>query len=262
VVCLSERIFLTFDVEEVRNKEGQLIGESLEYSASGCNDLLSILSDLKIPATFFVTGFFAEQNPKLVKRIKRAGHEISLHGYRHIRLTKLCPSRMRSELEKGVTALYSITKVKPMGFRAPYLAINNSVLDILEDLGFIYDSSLENSISQIFNRARPLDFARRSIDEFHISSFPLLHLPISWHWFRNFGAAYSSLGVRLNLLLNGYAVLFFHSWAFSDAPHKRGIPKRASRKTGKAFSIQLVKFLKQFDNAAFHRLCDFSEGKQ
>jgi len=259
---LLERIFLTFDVEEVRNAEGQVIEESLDYSASGCDALLDLLADLEIPATFFITGFFAEQNQSLVKRIKRAGHEIASHGYRHIRLTDLGRKELKVELKKSIEVLEEITKAKPIGFRAPYLAINNSMLDLLEELGFKYDSSVDKSISQIFNRDYSLWFAGRKLREFQISHFPLLHLPISWHWLRNLGSAYALLGIKLNLKLAKRAVLFFHSWAFSDAPCKEGLPRRASRKTGKSFALQLKGLLSGFKRKNFYRLCDFLEAEQ
>jgi peptidoglycan/xylan/chitin deacetylase (PgdA/CDA1 family) len=259
---LPERIFLTFDVEEVRDAEGQLIEESLDYSANGCNALLDLLADLEIPATFFITGFFASRNKNLVRRIKRAGHEIASHGHRHIRLTTLGREELKVELEKAVHALEEITKVKPIGFRAPYLAINNSVLDLLEELGFKYDSSLDKSIAQLFNRDYSLRFSGRKLYEFQISHFPLLRLPISWHWLRNLGTAYTSYGIKLNLKLAKSAVLFFHSWAFSDAQCKKGLPKRASRKTGNKFALQLKRLLSRFKREYFYRLCDFLEAEQ
>lgn len=47
--------------------------------------VLAELRRLSAPATFFVLGERAEAQPALANAIRRAGHEVGLHGYRHLR---------------------------------------------------------------------------------------------------------------------------------------------------------------------------------
>ncbi|MCK7503645.1 MAG: polysaccharide deacetylase family protein [Desulfobacterales bacterium] len=46
--------------------------------------ILDLLSERRVPATFFVLGWIAERNPALVRAISDAGHEVASHGYGHI----------------------------------------------------------------------------------------------------------------------------------------------------------------------------------
>ena len=46
-------------------------------------ELLGILEDLKLHATFFLTGRRARQHPELVEAIRKAGHELASHGLFH-----------------------------------------------------------------------------------------------------------------------------------------------------------------------------------
>lgn len=44
---------------------------------------LELLGQLGAKATFFVTGGLAEAHPELVQEMRRQGHAVGLHGYRH-----------------------------------------------------------------------------------------------------------------------------------------------------------------------------------
>ena len=57
------------------------IDEGYEY---GCSPrILDTLKEKKVPAVFFVTKSFAEQNPALVKRMIEEGHEVGNHSVTH-----------------------------------------------------------------------------------------------------------------------------------------------------------------------------------
>src|SRR5579872_5473210 len=45
----------------------------------GVPRLLGLLAHLKIPATFFVPAYIAENHPKMIEAIVAGGHEIGLH---------------------------------------------------------------------------------------------------------------------------------------------------------------------------------------
>ena len=64
----TKRAFLTFD----------------DGPSSNTNQILDILKEREIKATFFVLGSNVEKNPETVKRIYEEGHFIANHGYSHI----------------------------------------------------------------------------------------------------------------------------------------------------------------------------------
>ena len=66
--CDTKRVFLTFDD-----------GPSMQT-----NEILDILKQENIRATFFVLGNYVEKMPETVKRIYDEGHYIANHGYSHV----------------------------------------------------------------------------------------------------------------------------------------------------------------------------------
>ena len=92
-------------------------------------------------ATFFVLGWIAERLPHLVREIHARGHEVASHGYLH----NLCNQQSHEELKKDLIdskkLLEDIIGAPVFGYRAPSFAINNDILKIIEDCGYLYDSS-------------------------------------------------------------------------------------------------------------------------
>lgn len=64
----TKRVFLTFD----------------DGPSSNTNQILDILNERGIKATFFVLGSNVEKNPDMVKRMYDEGHFIANHGYSHV----------------------------------------------------------------------------------------------------------------------------------------------------------------------------------
>ncbi len=68
--------------------------------------LLDELSDLHVPATFFLIGDDAEQFPELARRIAAAGDEIANHTQTHpARFDQLSEPAVTRELKQGATTL-------------------------------------------------------------------------------------------------------------------------------------------------------------
>ena len=68
--------------------------------------LLDVLSELHVPATFFLIGRDTEQFPDLAVRIERAGHEIANHTMTHpANFEALDAQQVQTELRDGAAAL-------------------------------------------------------------------------------------------------------------------------------------------------------------
>ena len=107
--------------------------------------IMDILKQKKVKATFFVLGCIAERHPSLVKDIQKHGHEIATHGYGHQRVYTMTPDTFRKDLKKSMSVISQITGSDIKGFRAPEWSIRDDslwALDILEQEGFMYDSSM------------------------------------------------------------------------------------------------------------------------
>ncbi len=112
----------------------------------GLQHILSLLRQRGVHATFFVLGWVAERVPDLILEIEADGHEIAVHGYRHLLLTKITPRQFEEDLALTLDLLRKVgVKYDIVGFRAPSFTITRTTLwalDILERYGFKYDSSV------------------------------------------------------------------------------------------------------------------------
>jgi polysaccharide deacetylase family protein (PEP-CTERM system associated) len=107
--------------------------------------LLELFGRRSVRATFFVLGWVTERAPHLIRELHRAGHEIACHGLTHELVYKQTPELFRSETQRSKTMLEDLTGAKVRGYRAATYSITSQslwALDILEELGFDYDSSV------------------------------------------------------------------------------------------------------------------------
>ncbi len=105
------------------------------------HELLLLLESHDVAATFFVSGVCAEQNKAEILRIRDAGHEIGLHGYRHV------PYDMpRAELQSDMCQAFSVFRelgVVVKGFRAPWLIASKDAYHTAQLLDLIYVSNIK-----------------------------------------------------------------------------------------------------------------------
>ena len=95
----------------------------------------------KIKATFFVLAWIAKKLPRLVHEIQSRGHEIASHGCNHELPELLSADDLKQDLTDSKKLLEDITGAEVAGYRAPSFAINDDILKIIEDAGYLYDSS-------------------------------------------------------------------------------------------------------------------------
>lgn len=109
------------------------------------NKLLGIFDQFGVKATFFVLGWVAERHPALVREISDRGHEVACHGYSHRLVYEQTPKEFHEETLHAKNILEGITGNAVHGYRAAsYSIVRESLwaLDILQELGFTYDSSI------------------------------------------------------------------------------------------------------------------------
>jgi polysaccharide deacetylase family protein (PEP-CTERM system associated) len=126
---------------------GGLIGSAAERNEIEANvqDSLEWLAQVGVRGTFFILGAIAESQPRLVRSIADAGHEIGSHSHEHLRLYNLDPARAREAIVRSKRALEDASGQPVLGFRAPDFSItrrNLELLDVLAEAGYRYDSSI------------------------------------------------------------------------------------------------------------------------
>lgn len=108
-VISKRQIALTFDD-----------GPNPEYT----NQLLDLLNQHQIKASFFVVGSKAEKYPEVILRIHQEGHLIGIHNYAHQSNWLMSPWKVNRYLEKSAKVIEKITGSKPMYYRPPWGMLN------------------------------------------------------------------------------------------------------------------------------------------
>jgi peptidoglycan/xylan/chitin deacetylase (PgdA/CDA1 family) len=101
----GKRVSLTFDD-----------GPSEQFTVQ----VLDILRELQVPATFFVCGRNVEEHPELLKRIVAEGHEVGNHTYSHLFVYFKSRRRMAEEIDRTQAIIENVVGYRPKIFRPPY----------------------------------------------------------------------------------------------------------------------------------------------
>jgi polysaccharide deacetylase family protein (PEP-CTERM system associated) len=141
--------FLTFDIEDWH----QLVEWKLNGTRPACSphviaqtrDILEILAERGINATFFILGLVAEAHPHLIREIASAGHEIGSHGWSHELIYQQARDAFTAETRRSKAALEDALGAPIAGYRAAEFSITERsrwALEALVEAGFTYDSSI------------------------------------------------------------------------------------------------------------------------
>lgn len=122
-----------------------MVGGHMEYGARrGIWNILELLDELKVAATFFVCGATAEKHPDAICAARKAGHEIAGMSYGFERSRAASLARERATVRKAAQALKDTCGATIRGWRCPDYRVSPFTLDILSEEGFAWDSSLLN----------------------------------------------------------------------------------------------------------------------
>lgn len=109
------------------------------YEQGYTDQVLNILKDENVPATFFVTGHYVKSVPDLVKRMVADGHIIGNHSYSHPDFTTMSKEMVKQELTKLEEAVAAITDQKEMKYlRPPRGTFNEQTLQWAGELNYIH----------------------------------------------------------------------------------------------------------------------------
>lgn len=115
-----------------------------------------------------------------VDSILADGHEIAAHGVYHEYVPKLDPAEERRLLELQIHQHEQLLGARPRGYRSPAFDFSPITLELLEEYGFDWDSTL---MGRDFEPYRPRLFTR--IDQELGNAFGrqtgVLEFPVSWY---------------------------------------------------------------------------------
>ena len=112
---------------------------SISFDAAWGNEdtqqLIDILGNYGVTATFFVVGEWVDKFPESVKALSDAGHEIMNHSDDHPYFTKLSAAQMEAQLNACNDKIEAVTGVRPTLFRPPYGDYNDRVVLTVRGMG-------------------------------------------------------------------------------------------------------------------------------
>ncbi|WP_102349334.1 polysaccharide deacetylase family protein [Bacillus sp. Marseille-P3661] len=97
--------------------------------------ILDILKEKGVPATFFVMGQQVKAYPKIMQRIVNEGHAIGNHSYTHPNLSNEWSATVRKELESTLAEIQYNLGIKPDLLRPPYGSVTKADVAMINRLG-------------------------------------------------------------------------------------------------------------------------------
>lgn len=99
------------------------------------SQILAVLKQYNVKATFFDIGHHVAEYPDLVKQEFDEGHSVGIHSWAHVYLTGYSAVKIDKQLGDTSAILKKATGVQPTFFRPPYGAYNATVLAEANKMG-------------------------------------------------------------------------------------------------------------------------------
>lgn len=150
-----------------------------EFGAEvGVPRLLNLFERHGLQGTWCTPGHSMETFPAAFNSILEAGHEIAAHGCYHEAVPALDRDTERRLMAKQLAQHEKYVGSRPRGYRSPAWDFTDSTLEILEENGFDWDSSLMGRDFEPYH-PRPVKVNWEEGSEFGEAS-RLLEIPVSW----------------------------------------------------------------------------------
>ena len=107
--------------------------------------MLEVLDAHDAKATWFFLGDVAGEYPALVRAVAERGHELGVHGLKHVPVSVQTPARFRENVFEAKDRVEQAGGKRVLGHRAPTFSIGPSTgwaFEVLAECGFAYDSSV------------------------------------------------------------------------------------------------------------------------
>ncbi len=139
VLCLTVRAQAA-EVEPCRRhgNDGKMISLTFDDGPDGAvtEEILDILCEYGIKATFFVIGVNCEKHPETLGRIASEGHEIGNHTYSHPTLKGITKDSLKDEILKNEETVYEITGKRTELFRPPEGVYSSDISSLMTEMDY------------------------------------------------------------------------------------------------------------------------------
>lgn len=152
-----------------------------EYGArAALPRILALLKKHDLPASFFIPAMSMELHPESIKAIiADPRHEIGFHSYVHENPLTLTAAEEREVYARAMEIIVKHTGRRPVGFRSAAWDLTESTIDIVKEMGFLYDSSMmaDDRPYELLALGKPTGLVELPV-EWILDDWPLFQ--ISW----------------------------------------------------------------------------------
>ena len=100
--------------------------------------LLQVLEDYQVSATFFLRAGWVEDHPELALEIAGKGHQIESHSLAHGHMGSMTREQMEADIAAANEIYQRVLGIAPAMFRPPYGEFNDLLLTVLKEQGYQY----------------------------------------------------------------------------------------------------------------------------
>ncbi|MFE9622485.1 bifunctional polysaccharide deacetylase/glycosyltransferase family 2 protein [Streptomyces sp. NPDC006527] len=124
--------------------------------------VLEILQQHDVPATFFVVGSMVSRYPGIVKDMVEQGNEVGIHTFTHVDLSYQSDARVDREMQQTQLALAGAAGITTTLFRAPY----SSETDAIDNYSWpVYQRLGEDGYTSVFIDTDSDDWKRPGVSK-------------------------------------------------------------------------------------------------
>ncbi|MDD4334490.1 MAG: polysaccharide deacetylase family protein [Desulfotomaculaceae bacterium] len=135
--------------------------------------ILNILNENAVQATFFMGGQWVDDFPELIGEIVQGGHDLGNHGYSHLHQERISKAANIEEIKKTETSIFNATGIKTKLFAPPYGEKGDVILKAAEEAGY---TTIYWSIDTIdWQRPDPSVIVDRVLTKAHNGAIVLMH---------------------------------------------------------------------------------------
>jgi peptidoglycan/xylan/chitin deacetylase (PgdA/CDA1 family) len=136
-------------------------------------EILSLLDDHDVTATFFISTYLLPGNEYLISQIVAAGHSVQTHGDQHIDPTTRTADEVRIDLQTSIDKIVAAGAPRPVCFRPPFGMTGLVVESVAAELGLTVLTWNLNSLDYSFQE--PTGVINRVLDQAGAGSVVLMH---------------------------------------------------------------------------------------
>ena len=101
-------------------------------------NMFNVLELHQAKFTFPLIASVASKNAELTREILRCGHEVAVHGFKHVNYSYITERQQDDDIRKALDA-YKALDIQVYGFRAPYNVYTEESPKLVEKHGFLWD---------------------------------------------------------------------------------------------------------------------------